>query len=1330
MAAAGNMKKLLVIIPLLFFSFFFTKEANADTGVWQSCEPQVVECSLSWNSSMGYMFTPTQNGQITQLCGYFSGTKTVKLYDSTLTWDDSGGYYGVLTSVEVTSSNNWSCASITPLSVVANHAYFVVVELAGSGGCYGNSSSYPRTCQAVIVNYGINGVNRSNLIIDDSSGYMRGMADVVFVSSAAYTLAVTKSGTGTVTSNPSGINCGSTCSASYTSGTSVTLTATPASGFTFTNWSGDCSGTGACALTMTAAKSATANFGALPDTSITVQPANPSNQTSASFSFTGTNSPTSFQCKLDTGAWAVCISPKSYTVSQGNHTFQAKAINASGEDPTPASYSWLVDTALPVVSAFDVQPRILTTNPTATISWTVTDSGGSYLDHVEVWRAPDASGAPGTWAKIGSNYNAPASASSWTSSATDAPAAGTYWYGLHVLDKVGNMATESSSIKVINAVPYYALTVAKSGTGTGTVTSNPSGINCGTDCSESYSSGASVTLTATPVSGSTFTGWSGACSGTGACALTMTAAKSVTATFTSAPTGILPEDGATNVALFPTFSWQGELPPLSYSSPSYFRIYISTYGYINAGRENSLMLSFSLNPNTAYQWRVERCITVSYDIETGPVMSCSPLFNNRTFTTRLKATPDLITPASGAINIPLSPTFSWENIGASIYYVYLKSPSNLVAQYIGKSTTTTFIYNQPLNYVTEYSWYVYACDADNGGDSPVYSYTDEGGQVLIRIEQYPNPKSGCSPPSVTRMFSTQAKPAPGKPVLIWPINNTLVSMMPTFSWTPGTSSDANTIYSVYYRKKDSNDVFQVKGSLPAGVTVLTPADYFNLPLNAYVAYEWYVLACSGPPYVNCASSNPGFFQTSDSAPGISTKAPQVPTLSVPLDDALNVPMPVQFSWTISGSFTGSNALYYRPAGGTSWQNAYLFPTATSYSLFLSYNINYDWYIRICNTVITGGELCADSSTFSFTTVSAAVTSNIATIGVQNNTATLRGNIVGIGDQKADLRGFEWGLDPGSYTAGSWTEGTAGNYQYATSSFGYNLTGLASSTIYYYRTKVHNSVGWLYGTEKKLAIYITNGGQSQFKASSANNPPSAPGIPNQYKPSGITWDHCLFQGKSIPTFHWTYSDPDGDPQTAYEIRIDNNSGFPHDPDPTEFFDSGGAATSYTPSYRLDEWAEWMDWNKNYWWIVRVKDDHNNWSDWSNSTSFGEKTPKHAYPYAGFSWSPEEPNQKEVVVFTPDETGLFYLWTITQGEAQYTDSTGPSNEQPHIKFLTFDNKVKLKVTDNDAYFCESEEKDIEAQLPLPEYKEIPPIIWFKKSLDTLASLLDGLYIFGKF
>jgi uncharacterized repeat protein (TIGR01451 family)/uncharacterized repeat protein (TIGR02543 family) len=77
------------------------------------------------------------------------------------------------------------------------------------------------------------------------------------------------------------------------------------------------------------------------------------------------------------------------------------------------------------------------------------------------------------------------------------------------------------------------LTAATAGTGTGTVTSGPKGIDCGSSCSAAYEDGTVVTLTATSATGSTFTGWSGDCTGTGlTCDVTMDAARSATATFT------------------------------------------------------------------------------------------------------------------------------------------------------------------------------------------------------------------------------------------------------------------------------------------------------------------------------------------------------------------------------------------------------------------------------------------------------------------------------------------------------------------------------------------------------------------------------------------------------------------------------------------------------------------------------------------------------------------------------------------------------------------------------------------------------------------------------
>jgi len=78
----------------------------------------------------------------------------------------------------------------------------------------------------------------------------------------------------------------------------------------------------------------------------------------------------------------------------------------------------------------------------------------------------------------------------------------------------------------------YILTVTKSGTGTGTVTSSPAGISCGEDCGETYTKVQKVKLTAKADSTSTFTGWSGGgCSGTKTCTVTVNAPVTVTAGF-------------------------------------------------------------------------------------------------------------------------------------------------------------------------------------------------------------------------------------------------------------------------------------------------------------------------------------------------------------------------------------------------------------------------------------------------------------------------------------------------------------------------------------------------------------------------------------------------------------------------------------------------------------------------------------------------------------------------------------------------------------------------------------------------------------------------------
>jgi predicted outer membrane repeat protein len=79
---------------------------------------------------------------------------------------------------------------------------------------------------------------------------------------------------------------------------------------------------------------------------------------------------------------------------------------------------------------------------------------------------------------------------------------------------------------------FFPLNVARNGSGSGTVSSVPAGINCGADCTDTLNAGSVMVLTATPASTSNFAGWSGTCNGTGACNVTVYEANQVTATFT------------------------------------------------------------------------------------------------------------------------------------------------------------------------------------------------------------------------------------------------------------------------------------------------------------------------------------------------------------------------------------------------------------------------------------------------------------------------------------------------------------------------------------------------------------------------------------------------------------------------------------------------------------------------------------------------------------------------------------------------------------------------------------------------------------------------------
>ena len=109
-----------------------------------------------------------------------------------------------------------------------------------------------------------------------------------------------------------------------------------------------------------------------------------------------------------------------------------------------------IDPAVDVFNINPVSPGWVSSTVAFDISWTVSDNGGSYLSHIEVWRANDVDGSPGAWATVTDNYYAPPDSTSWSSSVPNFPSEdGVWWYGLHALDNMGNEGMESSPIKVL-----------------------------------------------------------------------------------------------------------------------------------------------------------------------------------------------------------------------------------------------------------------------------------------------------------------------------------------------------------------------------------------------------------------------------------------------------------------------------------------------------------------------------------------------------------------------------------------------------------------------------------------------------------------------------------------------------------------------------------------------------------------------------------------------------------------------------------------------------------------------------------------------------------------
>jgi hypothetical protein len=179
-----------------------------------------------------------------------------------------------LAAAEYGTSGNSACNSSNGNTVSASCIFYDVTAGDMVTPCtnYPNTSNY-YSCYRPSGTYGVMSTNNNAYAPAFATGlgwdFATGIGTVNVYNlitnwaatgggNASLTVSVT--GSGTVASNPSGISCPSTCSKTFTGGSQVTLTATPANGWSLSSWGGACSGSGSCTVAMNAAESVTATF--------------------------------------------------------------------------------------------------------------------------------------------------------------------------------------------------------------------------------------------------------------------------------------------------------------------------------------------------------------------------------------------------------------------------------------------------------------------------------------------------------------------------------------------------------------------------------------------------------------------------------------------------------------------------------------------------------------------------------------------------------------------------------------------------------------------------------------------------------------------------------------------------------------------------------------------------------------------------------------------------------------------------------------------------------------------------------------------------------------